>query len=208
MYKHHTHLQPLGIMYVASAIRASGHQVEIVDMKVEGIGVDQTMRRVAQFKPDVLGITAMTYESDCMHELAKEAKKANPDMPVVVGGAHAANMPEETLTKGKGIDYVVIGEGEQTLIELLQVMEKGGDANSVKGLAFRDNGNVVRTEPRPYIEDLDAFPFPAWDLIPVEKYFDIPRGGIIFYYKEFMPLFSCRSCPYQCMYGHRNLVKG
>jgi radical SAM superfamily enzyme YgiQ (UPF0313 family) len=207
MYKHHTHLQPLGIMFVASAIRSKGHEVRIVDMKVENIGVSETMRRVGDFKPDVLGITAMTYESDCMHALAEQARETMPEMPVVVGGAHAANMPDETLLKGKGIDYVVIGEGEQTFTELLEALENGGDVRGVKGLAFRDNGKVVRTDPRPYIEDLDAWPFPAWDLIPVEKYFDIPRGGIIFHYKEFMTVFSSRSCPYQCIYCHRNLGK-
>ncbi len=207
MYKHHTHLQPLGIMFVASAIRSKGHDVRIVDMKVENIGVAETIRRVGEFKPDVLGITAMTYESDCMHALATQARKTMPDMPVVVGGAHAANMPDETLLKGKDINYVVIGEGEQTFTELLEVLENGGDVHGVKGIAFRDNGEVVRTEPRPYIEDLDAWPFPAWDLIPVKKYFDIPRGGIIFHYKEFMTVFSSRSCPYQCIYCHRNLGK-
>ncbi len=207
MYKHHTHLQPLGIMYVASALRKAGHEPHIVDMKVEGIGVGETIRRVAALKPDVLGITAMTYESDCMHALADEARKAMPDMPIVAGGAHAANMPEETLRKGASIDYVVIGEGEQTFAELVEVLGKGGDAHSVKGLAYLRDGEFVRSRERPYIEDLDAWPFPAWDLIPVEKYFDIHRGGIIFYHKEFMTVFSSRSCPYQCIYCHRNLGK-
>ena len=208
IYKHHTHLQPLGIMYLASAIREKGHDVQILDMKVEKIGIPDFLQRLEKIKPDVLGITAMTYEAKCMLELATEAKKAAPDMKIVAGGAHAANMPEETLQEGRAIDCVVIGEGEETFAELLTAYESGSGLAEIRGLAYRENGDVRRTEPRPFIEDLDAYPFPAWDLIPVEKYFDIPRGGIIFHHREFMTLFSSRSCPYKCIYCHRNLGKG
>ncbi|MFC1888878.1 B12-binding domain-containing radical SAM protein [Thermodesulfobacteriota bacterium] len=207
LYRHHTHLQPLGIMYVASALRQEGHDVHILDMKVERIDASGAMRVMDDLRPDVIGLTAMTYESTCMFEVAEKARQRFPDVPVVVGGAHASNLPERTLRACPGIDYVCIGEGEITFVELLETLQAGGDVSTVRGLAYRMNGRLSRTDPRPFIEDVDTIPSPAWDLIPVEKYFTIPRGGIIFWHREFMTLFSSRSCPYQCIYCHRNLGK-
>jgi radical SAM superfamily enzyme YgiQ (UPF0313 family) len=207
-YKHHTHLQPMGILYLASALRAAGHEPAIIDMKVEYLDMAETVRRIVNFAPDVLGITAMTYEADCMQELVEAARKAMPGLKIVVGGAHAANLPEPTLRKGPGIDAVVIGEGEVTLPELIEAFEGKRELASVQGIAFLDQDAFVKTEARPYIEDLDAYPWPAWDLVPMKKYFDIPRGGLIYAHREFMTVFTSRSCPYRCVYCHRNLGKG
>jgi len=177
IYKHHTHLQPLGIMYIASVLKQEGHDVHILDMKVEGLDVREAAKRIEALRPDVLGITAMTYESVCMKQLAEEAKRLVPEMTIVVGGAHASNLPEQTLHECPSIDFVCIGEGEFMMAELLELMESGEDVSKVRGLAYRADGRIVRTESRNFIEDIDEIPFPAWDLITVEKYFTIPRGG-------------------------------
>lgn len=207
IYHHHTHLQPLGIMYIASALIEAGHEVLLLDMKVEGLGVEEAVRRVVGIEPDILGITAMTYESVCMDELANRVRTEMPEVPIVVGGAHAANEPEKTLSNNPAIDYVCIGEGEITMPELVRTLQEGRGVSDVKGLAYRVDGEPVRSEPRPFIRDLDRIPFPAWDLIPVKKYFFMERGGIIFHHREFMTVISSRGCPYRCAYCHRNLGK-
>ena len=207
IYQHHTHLHPLGILYIASALREEGHEVGILDMKVERIGVEDAVRRIRGRSPDVLGITAMTYESACMHELARQVRAEMAGTPIIVGGAHPANEPEETLDRNPAIDYVCIGEGERTMAELVRVLQDGGKAEEVRGLAFRENGRTARSLPRPYIEDLDTLPLPTWDLIPLKKYHYMERGGIIFCHREFMTVMTSRGCPYRCAYCHRNLGK-
>jgi len=206
LYRHHTHLHPLGILYIASSLRQKGHEVSVLDMKVEEMAPEKAIERIKAYDPDAVGISAMTYEAACMHELAALVRKYKPDMPVIVGGAHPANSVERTL-KDPNIDNVCIGEGEVTMPDYLETLSDGGDWTQVKGLAGRRNGGVHYTEARPFIEDIDTIPHPAWDLIPVEKYYYIPRGGIIFKYREFMTLFSSRSCPYRCIYCHNNLGK-
>jgi radical SAM superfamily enzyme YgiQ (UPF0313 family) len=205
IYQHHTHLQPLGIMYIASVLLQEGHVAHIVDMKVEGMSVDQALEEVRRIGPDILGITAMTYESVCMHELARRVRAEIPHVPIVVGGAHPANEPEETLERNSAIDYVCIGEGEDTMAELVSTLQENGDVGEVRGLAYRDNGHRVRSPPRPFIEDIDRLPFPAWGLTPIKKYFTMERGGILFCHREFMTVISSRGCPYRCAYCHRNL---
>jgi len=207
IYQHHTHLHPLGIMYIASSLLAAGHEARILDMKVEGLTVDDAVREVARVRPDVLGITAMTYESVCMNDLARRVRAEMPEVRIVVGGAHPANEPEETLTGNPAIDCVCIGEGEITLPDLLDAWREGRALTDVPGLAFRENGAVVRSPARPYIQDLDSMPPPAWDLVPVKKYFTMERGGIIFHHREFMTVMTSRGCPYRCAYCHRNLGK-
>ena len=207
IYQHHTHLHPLGIMYIASALRKEGYEPHILDMKVERMSMDDAMATVRRIRPDVLGITAMTYESACMHELAGRVRSELPGIPIIVGGAHPANEPEETLERNPAIDCVCIGEGERTLPDFLEAHKANREWGEVKGLAYRDNGHVLRSPVRPYIEDLDTLPFPAWDLIPVKKYYTIERGGIIFHHREFMTVVTSRGCPYRCAYCHRNLGK-
>ncbi|MDP8256685.1 MAG: radical SAM protein [Candidatus Alcyoniella australis] len=206
LYQHHTHLHPLGVLYIAASLRQAGYDVAVLDMKLEELTPEAAMERVRAQDPDVVGISAMTYEAACMHDLAALVKKWKPAAKVIVGGAHPANDVERTL-RDQNIDLLCIGEGEITLPEYLANLEAGGDWREVKGLAAMVDGKLVRNEPRPFINDIDTIPFPAWDLVPLERYNYIHRGGIIFKNRKFMTMFSSRSCPYRCIYCHNNLGK-
>jgi radical SAM superfamily enzyme YgiQ (UPF0313 family) len=104
----------------------------------------------------------------------------------------------------KNIDFVVRCEGEQTLLELAQFIFQGrGSPQEILGLGFRENNNAKINPARPFLENLDSLPFPAWDLIKVEKYFELPRFGTTYVYKQYMQVMTSRGCPFQCTYCHR-----
>jgi len=197
----------MGLMYLASALRSRGrHEVRIIDTKVEGLTVERTVERIREESPDVVGLTAMTYEARSLHGLAGAVKAIDPSIRVLAGGPHATNNVDATLAD-RQIDYVVKSEGEDTLVDLMDAMEANSPPAGVRGIAYRENGAIRETAPRPYIEPLDRLPFPAWDRVPVSRYFSIPRGGLIYKAREFMTIFSSRACPYRCIYCHNNLGK-
>ena len=149
---------------------------------------------IADFKPDVVGITAKTQNFTSASVVARIAKECNPGAKVVLGGPHATLSTKGAL-ECPDIDVAVLGEGEMTLVELLRTWGAGReDVGGVAGLAYRRNGHVAFTAPRPNLQDLDALPFPAesaprvlrdYDRYPVEAF-------------EFV--FATRGCPYNCTF--------
>lgn len=208
-YTQHTHVHPLGIMCVASAIRADGFEdVHIIDMKAERWTPEECARRLVELQPDVVGLSAMTYEAGCLHEVARLVKRDLPRAAVVAGGPHAS-VADEDVMQDEAVDFCVRGEGEHTFIELVRGLHTlRSDWHDCKGLTWRNlDGEVVREPDRPAPDDLDALPMPAWDLIDHEKYHDMPRGGLIYAHKEFATMFSSRACPWRCTYCHNSYGK-
>ncbi len=200
-------MPPLGSMYLAAYLRRRGDvDVRIIDMAPAKMAYEDMGREIRDYRPDWLGISALTFESEGMTQVAAIAKQVQPDLPVVVGGPHPSAYVEQVMTD-PNIDYAVIGEGEVTADDLSQALQTHGPVDQIDGLAWRDNGSV-RINPRQrYIEDLDSLPFPAWDLIdiPAYKTFDrMSRSGM----KDYMVLFTTRACPFKCLYCHKLFGKG
>jgi radical SAM superfamily enzyme YgiQ (UPF0313 family) len=161
------------------------------------------VKKVAEFQPDLLGISAMSFEAGELHELAAAVKKAFPKIPIVAGGPYVTTATGRAFADAN-LDFVARCEGEQTLLELAQYLFSGqGEPAKILGLGFRENGAARINPDRPYLENLDALPFPAWDLIPVEKYFHLPRFGTAYVHKEYMQVMTSRGCPFHCTYCHR-----
>ncbi len=126
-------------------------------------------REVREFKPQVVGLCCIgtTYLYDSLNA-ARLVKMISPQAKVITGGTHPTLAPEEVLALGPDVDYICIGEGEVTLKEFIRAVEGGAkDFADVRGLAFRDGREAVRTGPRPFIEDLDALPMPAYHRVPM-----------------------------------------
>ena len=196
--------QPLGIMMLAAYLREKipGVELELADLLPEGLTVAELAEKVRHFQPDLLGISAMTFESEEMAALARAVKAERPDLPVVVGGPHATTMPEKVLADPH-VDIIVRNEGEETFAELVPRLLAGERAPEIPGVGFRKNGSPYLTPPRPFISDLDALPYPAWDLIRMERYWDIPRFGTAYAHRKYMSVFTSRACPFSCTYCHR-----
>ncbi len=205
-YTQFTHVHPLGVMMIAAVARERHPDVHVLDMKVEGWTPQQALARLVELQPKVVGLSAMTYEAGCMHELAKLIK-AELGAIVVAGGPHPSVAAEDVL-KDEAVDFVVRGEGEMTFAELLDGVAAGRtDFSACMGLSWRRDGVVVHNPDRPPPSELDQLPFPAWDLIDHAKYHTVPRGGVIYAHKEFATMFSSRACPWRCTYCHNSYGK-
>ena len=134
---------PLGLMYVASALREFGkHDVIIIDPKVDHMPYSQILQSLREFSPDFVGISGMTYEADELHKMAGLIKQALPGVIVVAGGVHASVAPDE-LIKDHNINYVVTGDGEEAFCSLIDRIKAGDTCPELPSLAYRQNGRVV-----------------------------------------------------------------
>jgi anaerobic magnesium-protoporphyrin IX monomethyl ester cyclase len=211
-YTQFTHVHPLGILMIAAQARKGGFDdVRVLDMKVEDWLPERCVEELARIEPDVVGLSAMTYEAGCMHELAKLVRERLPKARIVCGGPHPSVAAEDVL-KDPNVDFVVRGEGEFIFADLLRgLSEDRADWGGCLGLSWRRAGSsgpeTVHEPDRAPPQDLDEMPFPAWDLIDHAKYHTVPRGGVIYAHKEFATIFSSRACPWRCTYCHNSYGK-
>lgn len=175
-------LPPMGIAYIASALRGCGHGVSIRDFNVDRSKPDYS-------NYDIVGISMDTsrYKSGLM--IAAEAKEAG--CTVVAGGPHVSFMDKEALDTGI-VDFVVRGEGEATMCSLLNAIEEKSDLNAVRGISFMQGKTLVRTENAPEFEDIEDL-IPARDLLDMGKYRTLELGK-----RKVTPVFTSRGCPYGC----------
>ncbi len=155
---------PLGLLYLAGTLIKNGFEVKVVDGCIDG--KKSIQNSIISFKPELIGITCLTPARKHAIEVAEMAKKINPNIKVIMGGAHPTIMYRQMLENYPFIDYIVLGEGEITLLELAQ--EK--DPSQINGLAYKQGGEFIVTPLRKYVENLDDLPFPAWHLIDLKKY--------------------------------------
>ncbi len=196
-------LPPLGLLYVAAYLQKhASHEIVVLDAQVEELDEEGLLRRMRKFRPDVVGITAMTMTLIDVLETIKLVRQANPSVRVVLGGPHVHLFPEETI-RLQGVDFLVLGEGEETFKDLLDSINDLNSLEKIKGLVFRKDDKVVNTGVRSPIKDLDALPFPARDLVPYKKYSSIlAKQGLV------TSIFTSRGCPFKCTFCDRpNLGK-
>lgn len=197
---------PLGVLYLTSALRAKlpGRcEIRVLDPGKQQLSVEDVGKTIADWQPDVVGISGMTPEAPAMHEIAAAARAHAPRAAVLVGGPHAFADHDELLAD-RNIDYVCLGEGEETFPEMIEALGSGASMERVAGVAMRlPDGTIRKTRPRPAIQDLDALPYPAWDMLDVASYSDVRNmnGGLLAA-KPYMALFTSRGCPYRCEYCH------
>ena len=182
---------PLGLAYIASVLRQN-HKVKIIDSNILNYTIDDVERELRSFNPDVVGITSVTPSIYEAYKVAETAKKVREDCIVVLGGPHATFMPRQTMEECKYIDIIVRGEGEETTRELIENIEKGAPLNGVKGITFRDKNEIIDTEPRPFIKNIDDIPFPSRDLLPMHLY--------KFNEVRYTAMLTSRGCPFKCSF--------
>lgn len=189
------HRPRLGILSVATYLKHKRADAEIRFLDCMALEMDFTdmEREVRNFKPDIAGITCLTFTYiDCLRTAAV-IKKANPEVKVCLGGFHVTLYPEETLTQ-KDVDFIVFGEGEQTFLELVNHMDKGiPEASDILGLGYKNNGSLFINQSRPVVKSMDDIPFPDYNIIDITRYTHILGRGDIS-----LSLESSRGCPFGC----------
>jgi radical SAM superfamily enzyme YgiQ (UPF0313 family) len=187
-------IPPLGLLCIGAALKKRGHKVKLIDAEAENLNLDKLAKLTKNYQPQIIGISATTPTFKKAREAARYLKKNLPKVPIIFGGSHLASFPKISL-EFKEIDYGVIGEGEITICELIEAIEKNKDLNQVKGIVFRRNEKIIQTEPREMVHNLDKLSTPAWHLINLKKYRDVMSKR-----KQFATMMSSRGCPYNCMW--------
>ncbi|MDD5633974.1 MAG: cobalamin-dependent protein, partial [Candidatus Omnitrophica bacterium] len=195
---------PLGVAYLRSYLEKFGYDGDIIDMDPMALGVDEIEKEIKTRMPRFVAVSFMTVQANDAQKIAEKIKKVSKDIITVAGGVHASAMPHETLLGGN-FDFVICGEGEQTLKELMDVLDRGGsDIAGVKGLAYLKNGEVVVNPPRELIEHIDELPFPDWRGLPIHEYSAVVLGSDD--NSPVFPILSTRGCPYSCIFCASNIV--
>lgn len=212
---------PLGLAYLASHLEKFDFPVKILDTVAEGkitknkkdksvlygLSNEQIKKRIREYSPDIVGVSCLytAYAGDA-HRIAKIVKQVRPKALVLFGGAHATIFPELTL-KDKNIDMIVLGEGEETLLEIVRFWQQGKNVYNTSGTVVRKNTKIVTNKARNFIENLDDIPFPARHLLPMKKYFRHPDYTFSMR-SPTTPMITSRGCPGKCIYCSIHSVWG
>ena len=181
----------LGLAYLAAALEQAGARVKILDFVVYPYTQAGLETAVKSFKPHIAGATAVTMTIDHASQMLKDLKTIAPEILTVMGGPHVTFRARETLEETPQLDVVVLGEGEQTMVELMQAVKSGGDLSGVNGVAFRRGSEITTTPGREFITNLNNLPSPARHLLPLGRYRALGLPAT---------LTTSRGCPYRCIF--------
>lgn len=202
---------PLGLAYISSFLKKAGKDVDCLDLNHFVEPTEKTLRRYLHNKRyDVICTGGLSIYYHEIKEIVEHVRKIVPHAKIVMGGALVSSEPELMYDALKP-DYMVVGEGEETLLELLEHLENNKTVNSIKGLVFRDSkGNIVFTGPRPRISDLDALPLPDYEAFGYSSYLDNMHPSDVEYYDIYdhprvHGVIGSRDCPFKCTFCYHVL---
>ncbi len=182
---------PLGVTYVAAACEQAGCEVRIFDYIVRRYTKEKLAAELDEFAPDIVGATSVTMNFKAAASIIQDAKRHNPAIITMMGGPHVSYDWANALKDYLNIDLIVVGEGEETLSELLPVIQDRTAWDTVRGIAFRKDGQAHFTGVRAFIEDIDTLPAPARHLLPISRYLALGFP---------VSIITSRGCPNQCIF--------
>jgi radical SAM superfamily enzyme YgiQ (UPF0313 family) len=187
-------IYPLGLAYLGAVLEKENFEVKVFDFF--GLtwkeGAKKIFKIISSEKPDVIGLSSLTMNRTSASRVAKMAKKINPEIKVLMGGVHPSIMYEQIL-RTYPVDFIVFGEAEETILELMEGIKNGKKTShfeKIKGIAFKnEGGQIVKTEPRGYIKNLNSLPYPK------HKYFrrEIENSKRVY-------MITSRGCPFGCLF--------
>lgn len=182
---------PLGLAYIASELEARGHQVRIKDYEVEFFARKELQKELDTFRAELVGISFRSASYNSAKIAVTILRELCPGIIIVLGGHHAAAFPEDTL-KDIPADFVVRGEGEYVMALLADALGGNSAFAGIPNLAYRRNGEIIKTDTAESNFDLDNLHFPAWHLLPMDKYV---TGSVL----------TSRGCPFSCIYCDKGI---
>jgi radical SAM superfamily enzyme YgiQ (UPF0313 family) len=189
---------PLGILYLATILEERGIDVSVLEQAAKGLTIEETVRWVEKEGPDILGFSTFASSGRTAALVSNEVKRRNPNIVTIFGSYYATFNSERILRKYPSVDITVRGEGENTVIDLMNCFEKSGKFKDVSGISFRNKNSVTSTPDRPLIKDLDSLPFPNRELIDVDYHCTLAGANVA--PKKFTSVVSSRGCVYRCRF--------
>jgi radical SAM superfamily enzyme YgiQ (UPF0313 family) len=200
-----TPVAPLGLLHNAACLLEHNFEVHLFDPFFDNRAY---IKRLAEIKPDLIGLSILTSSYATAKNQLSLIKEILPEAIFCAGGVHVTSLPEDTLND-LDLDFVVMGEGELTIVEACKRLSKGDSLEGLEGVCYRDGGGIaIKNEGRELIKELDQLPHPAWHLLPMDKYL-IPPGYIRSYFSSrTIVIFATRGCPWACIYCSSNITFG
>jgi len=193
---HSEKILPLGILSVGSALKKYGYQVKLINITEREI--DKTAQEIVNENPEYVALSVMTgVQTQHSAELSKKIKSLKKDLPILWGGIHPSLLPEQCI-KEDYIDYLIIGEGEETIIEFTRALEQKNNFGDILGLAYKEDGYTKINPRRPLIQDLNKWRL-DFSLLDLERYF-YKLGK----YKRVIAYKTSRGCPFSCAFCYNN----
>jgi len=190
---------PLGLLYVGGALQKAGHGVALYDAMTRFHTLGDVRKTLRRERPGAVFVSCLTASVLDGMEVCRVAKEEAPETLTVLGNSHPTFMYDEVLRGHPEVDVIVRSEGEETAVELIEAWRTASDLGRVRGIAFRQGGEIVATPPRPFIENLDALE-PAWDLVPWREYTYRPKPG-----STLAVVSSSRGCKQHCSFCSQRL---
>lgn len=184
---------PLGLLYLASSLEAAGSEVQVLDWDVDVASAAPFCRHLRESKPELVGITSTTPQIDAAFSIGRMVKEVCGSK-VVLGGAHPSALPEETVSD-ESVDFVVVGEGEETLRDLAEGLARQ-DLEGIQGLWHKEDGSPRANRPRKSLPNLDGLPFPARHLLRNRNRYSPPEALS----PRWISLIASRGCPHLCSF--------
>jgi anaerobic magnesium-protoporphyrin IX monomethyl ester cyclase len=160
---------PLYLVYLAGAVREAGFEAEIYDAMTKKVGYKEIEKKIKDSNPDFVAVSTITCTVPDAIKVIELAKRINLEIYTILGGVHASLMYDEMFSLTDSLDFIVRGEGELTIAELLSAVSDNGDLGRVEGIIYKDGDSICLNPPRPLMKNLDNFPM-AWELLDWEDY--------------------------------------
>ena len=197
---------PLGLMYIGATLKMAGHEPKIHDCCRDSSDLHILKRTITKWKPDFIGISIIITELEHTKRIMALIRDILPDVPVTFGGPWPSANPEEAI-KTFGADFVVLGEGEQVFPELVDALTQDRPTESIPGTASMADGHVtVNPGPQLTEDELNALPFPAWELLDHKLYAKTTSMASVGC-RPYMTIITSRGCPFKCAYCHQTMGK-
>ncbi len=195
-------IQPFGLAVMSSFLKNHAVDVTLFDAQAHHLNRREILNYIKELNPGMVGLPLMTSNLPQTIPFLKDVKEMNPQIITVLGGAHPSAAYENLLKNNEEVDIAVIGEGEYTLLELLETIDRGGSLDRVKGIAYREEDQIKVNPFREFIHDLDSLPFGDWGSLPMDNYWDAWTIK-----KNYVNIILSRGCPFQCTFcGAQNAM--
>lgn len=204
---------PLGLAYIAGALKRDGHKIQVIDASAEGVGAKKhfnkdvyvfglNKERICELIDEETDIVCFSFmfTNNWLYdrEIVKSVKDKFKNAIIIAGGEHSNAAPEYCMHQSS-IDYIVFGEGEETIVDLVNKIKQNGDISKIEGIAYRSNGEIVINKKRKRVIEIENIAWPAWELFPLDIYFNNKISYGV-YRGRTLPVMASRGCPYDCTF--------